>query len=118
MNTSEVISKLWDAFFLGWGYGQGQMEEDMDNDFADAFLQGIEARKYGWVNHHISLPNTFDINEKGEMVNIRPDYDHKYVRYKLHSDAWRDAMLSKMDEFLKLIKDIELKDLDHRLNEQ
>lgn len=113
MNKSEIISNLWDAFLLGWGYGQGKMEEEMDNNLFDAFLQVTASNSVGGGSapcHTVAIPNTFDIskdkNGKHKIVNIRPDFDNKYVRYKLHSDKWRKTMLSKKDEFLELVNQI------------
>ncbi len=114
MNKQEVTSLLWDAFLLGWGYGQGKMEEDMDNNFFDAFLQGLSSNGVGGGSapcHTVAIPNTIQIieeNGKLEAVAV-PDYEGKYIRYKLHSDKWRNAMLAKKEEFLQLIEEINTK---------
>ncbi len=111
MKKEEIITYLYEAFLLGWGYGQGKMEEDMDNNLFDAFLQYSSSNKLGGgcaPSHTVALPNTIEIIEKnGKLETIkRPDYEGKYIRYKLHSDKWRNAMLSKYDEFLKLIETV------------
>ncbi len=111
MDKQEIIKYLFEAFALGWGYGQGKMEEEMDNNFFDAFLQYSASNGAGGGSapcHTVALPNTIEIVEKNgklEAVAV-PDYNGKYVRCKLHSDEWRAAMLAKQDEFLDLIAKI------------
>lgn len=115
MKTEEIIALLWEAFSLGWSYGQGEMEQSMDDNLFDAFLQSSASDSIGGGSapcHTVALPKTFDVNDKNEAVNVRPDYENKYVRYKLHSDEWREKMLSKKYDFMKILVEVSSKTND------
>ncbi len=106
---SRINLAMWKAFFCGWSFGEGKMEEDMDNNFFDALLQVGQVRKDMGVNHSVAIPNTIQEikgkDGKFKLVSV-PDLNGKYVRYKLHSDKWRNARLAKKEEFLGILKNL------------
>ena len=83
------------AFLAGRWRGQADLEEDMDNNFFNAFLQYSQTQKDMGVNHSVALPNTFiDVKDKKGNWTYKsvPDINGKYVRYKLRSDKWREGV--------------------------
>lgn len=110
LKNEQATSYVTQAFLQGIGFGQAMLEQSMENDFMGALQQSMAGRKFGGVHHQVALPNTFDIEKgtdgKEKIVNIRPDYENKYVRYKLRSDKWRDAMFKEKENFLKLLEEI------------
>lgn len=108
----EIINTLDNAFLYGVGYGQAMLEESMETNFFDAFLQYSQTQKDMNVNHQVQLPNTIIevVDKHGKIktgkdgypiLKTVPDYEGKYVRYKLHSDKWRKAMFAEKDKFIK-----------------
>lgn len=115
-NKQSLIAKISFAmemaFLNGVGFGQAKMEEDMDKNFFDAFLQLSASNTLGGGSapcHTVALPNTIDIikDKKGNLKTIvTPDYEGKYVRYKLRSDKWRNAMFNGRNEFKQELKNL------------
>ena len=113
--TIEALMML--AYEAGKWAGQVDLEESMDNNFYNAFMQGQQTKKDQGVNHDTSLPQTIDFvedkngepirNKDGSLKIItRPDMNGKYVRYKLRSDKWRKGVRKSSKESVLKYTDI------------
>ncbi len=107
IQKAAIIEAMYKAFIYGWGFGEAKLEEDMDNNYFDAFLQSFASNTIGGGSapcHTVALPNTIEIvrDKNGQLKTIStPDFNGKYVRYKLRSDKWREARLNDKAKFEK-----------------
>lgn len=83
------------AFLAGCGYGQAMLEQDMDNNFFDAFIGCLHAEKTAMPLHTVT----------GEAGESRP------VRYCLRSDKWRKAMFESSKKELEKHTDALIKEV-------
>lgn len=85
-NQDETIRFYMEmAFLAGCGYGQAILEQEMDNNFFDAFQSVLHAEKTAMPLHTVA----------GEADESRP------VRYCLRSEKWRKAMFKNSRQELK-----------------
>lgn len=85
-----LLKAYWEMCFEIWRWRwQVDLEEDMDNNFFDAFLWVLYDKKTS-MPLHTSICN----------------WDEKAVRYKLRSDEWREwvkkTTKNKLDETLEM----------------
>lgn len=113
----EFKNSMAEAFLCGCGYGQALLEQDMDNNFFDAFLQYSQTQKDMNVNHQVQIPNTIveEVDKNGKIkigkdgypiLKTVLDWEGKYVRYKLRSNKWREAMFAEKEKFEKEVKKV------------
>ena len=91
---SDYLKAYWEICFELWRWRwQVDLEEHMENNFFDAFLWVLYAKKTAMPLHTVSC-----------------DWDQKAVRYNLRSDKWREWVKKtteeRKEEFLEFFSNL------------
>lgn len=97
MESKDILKAYWEYCFTLWRWRwQVDLEQDMENNFFDAFLWVLYDNKTSMPLHTVSV-----------------NWDERAVRYRLRSDKWKEWVIKTTEKekeemlefFNKLIKE-------------